>query len=116
MTSPCHEKLLRDLAELKLHRIAELYQEMLNQAARNGTSMLHLLAALIGEEVTVRRQRALERRIYRARLPKRKTLQEYDFNFPKRIPKQAACSTATSWRNMGAQFLLAPRARESRTC
>lgn len=89
MTSPCHEKLLRDLAELKLHRIAELYQEMLNQAARNGTSMLHVLAALIGEEVTVRRQRALERRIRRARLPKRKTLQEYDFNFPKRIPKQA---------------------------
>ncbi len=89
MTSPCHEKLLRDLAELKLHRIAELYPEMLNQAARNRTSMLHVLAALIGEEVTVRRQRALERRIHRARLPKRKTLQEYDFNFPKRIPKQA---------------------------
>jgi len=89
MTSPCHEKLLRDLAELKLHRIAELYQEMLNQAARNGASMLHVLTALIGEEVTVRRQRALERRIHRARLPKRKTLQEYDFNFPKRIPKQA---------------------------
>jgi len=89
MTSPCHEKLLRDLAELKLYRIAELYQEMLNQAARSGSSMLHVLAALIGEEVTVRRQRALERRIHRARLPKRKTLQEYDFNFPKRVPKQA---------------------------
>lgn len=89
MTSPGHEKLLRDLAELKLHRIAELYPEMLNQAARNGTSLLPVLAALIGEEVTVRRQRALERRIHRARLPKRKTLHEYDFNFPKRIPKQA---------------------------
>ena len=48
-----------------------------------------VLAALIGEEVTVRRQRALERRLRQARLPKRKTLQEYDFNFPKRIPKQA---------------------------
>jgi DNA replication protein DnaC len=89
MTSPCHEKLLRDLAELKLHRIAELYQEVLNQAARNGTPMLHVLAALIGEEVAVRRQGALERRIQRARLPKCKTLQEYNFNVPKRIPKQA---------------------------
>jgi len=88
MNSPCHEKLLRDLAELKLHRIAELYQEMLDQAARTGASMLHVPAALIGEEVAVRRQRALERRIHRARLPKRKTLQEYDFSFPKRIPKQ----------------------------
>jgi DNA replication protein DnaC len=89
MTAPRHAKLLADLAELKLHRIAELYQEVLNEASRKRSSMLDVPAALIGEEVTVRRQRALERRIHRARLPKRKTLQEYDFNFPKRIPKQA---------------------------
>ena len=74
---------------MKLHRIAELYAEMLDQAARNGTPMLHVLAALIGEEVAVRRQRAVEQRMHRARLPKRKTLSEYDFNFPKRIPTQA---------------------------
>ena len=84
MTTPRHEKLLADLAELKLHRIAELYQEVLNEAARKQSSMLDVLAALIGEEVAVRRQRALERR-----LPKRKTLEEYNFDFPKRIPKQA---------------------------
>jgi DNA replication protein DnaC len=89
MTTPRHEKLLRDLAELKLHRIAELYQEVLNEAARKGSSMLDVLAALIGEEVAVRRQRALEQRLHRARLPKRKTLAEYDFTFPKRIPKQS---------------------------
>ena len=34
MTSPRHEKLLADLAELKLHRIAEVYQEVLDEAAR----------------------------------------------------------------------------------
>ena len=89
MTAPRHEKLLADLAELKLHRIAELYQEVLNEAARKQGSMLEVLAALIGEEVAVRRQRALERRLHHARLPKPKTLQEYDFDFPKRIPKQA---------------------------
>jgi DNA replication protein DnaC len=89
MTSARHEKLLSDLAELKLHRIAELYQEVLNEAARKQSSMLDVLAALIGEEVAVRRQRALEKRLGRARLPKLKTLGEYDFNFPKRIPKQA---------------------------
>jgi DNA replication protein DnaC len=89
MTSPRHEKLLRDLADLKLHRIAELYQEMLNEAARKGSSMLEVLAALIGEEAASRRQRALERRIRHARLPKRKTLEEYNFSFPKKIPKQA---------------------------
>ena len=89
MTSPRHERLLRDLADLKLHRIAEMYQEVLNEAARKGTSMLEVLATLIGEEADARRQRALEKRILRARLPKRKTLEEYNFSFPKKIPKQA---------------------------
>ena len=89
MTSPHHAKLLADLAELKLYRIAELYQEVLNEAARKQSSTLDVLTTLIGEEVAARRQRALERRIQRARLPKRKTLEEYNFNFPKRVPKQA---------------------------
>ena len=89
MTSPRHERLLRDLTDLKLHRIAEIYQEVLNEAARKGTSMLEVLATLIGEEADARRQRALEKRILRARLPKRKTLEEYNFSFPKKIPKQA---------------------------
>ena len=89
MTSPRHERLLRDLADLKLHRIAEIYQEVLNEAARKGTSMLEVLATLIGEEADARRQRALEKRILRARLPKRKLLEEYNFSFPKKIPKQA---------------------------
>jgi DNA replication protein DnaC len=89
MTSPRHEKLLADLAELKLFRIAEVYQEVLDEAARKGSSMLDVLATLIAEEVVVRRQKALEGRLRRARLPPQKTLQEYNFNFPKRIPKQA---------------------------
>ena len=89
MTSSRHERLLRDLADLKLHRIAEMYQEVLNEAARKGTSMLEVLATLIGEEADARRQRALEKRILRARLPKRKTLEEYNFSFPKKLPKQA---------------------------
>ena len=89
MTSSRHERLLRDLADLKLHRIAEMYQAVLNEAARKGTSMLEVLATLIGEEADARRQRALEKRILRARLPKRKLLEEYNFSFPKKIPKQA---------------------------
>ena len=89
MTSPRHEKLLADLAELKLHRIAEVYQEVLDEAARKQSSMLDVLAALVGEELAFRQQGALQRRIDRARLPPRKTLQEYKFDFPKRIPKPA---------------------------
>jgi DNA replication protein DnaC len=82
-------RLERDLVELKLLEIARCYREVLDEAARNGSSMLEVLALLFGLEQTARQQRALERRLRNARLPKPKTLAEYDFNFPKRIPKAA---------------------------
>jgi DNA replication protein DnaC len=82
-------RLERDLAELKLLEIAKSYREVLDEAARKGSSVLEVLAMLIGIEQTARQQRALDRRIRAARLPKRKALAEYDFNFPKRIPKAA---------------------------
>lgn len=83
-----HELLLQDLAELKLDQIAEIYREVLDEASRQNTSMLQVLATLIAAEVTARRERALQRRIRQAKLPPRKTLEGYDFTFPKRIPKQ----------------------------
>lgn len=83
-----HEQLDQDLAALKLHRIAESYPEVLDDAARKGSSALEVLAALVADEAAAQKERALQRRIQRARLPKRKDLQEYDFTFPKRIPKQ----------------------------
>jgi DNA replication protein DnaC len=83
-----HELLQRDLGELKLRQIAEIYREVLDDASRKNTSTLEVLAHLIAAEVTLRRQRALERRIRQAKLPRRKTLESYDFTFPKRIPKE----------------------------
>jgi DNA replication protein DnaC len=82
-------RLDRDLVELKLLEIAKSYREVLDEAARKGTSMLDVLTTRIGMEQTARRQRAIERRLRQARLPKQKSLAEYDFNFPKRIPKAA---------------------------
>jgi DNA replication protein DnaC len=82
-------QLERDLADLRLLDIARCYREVLDDAARKGSSMLQVLATLIGMERTVRQQRALERRLRQARLPKQKTLADYDFDFPKRIPKTA---------------------------
>jgi len=82
-------RLERDLAELKLLEIAKCYREVLDEAARKGSSMLEALATLIGIEQATRQQRALERRLREARLPKQKTLAEYQFDFPKRIAKAA---------------------------
>lgn len=83
-----HELLVHNLNELKLTQIAETYREVLDEAARKNSSMLEVLSALVASEITARRQRALERRIRQAKLPKPKTLAEYNFEFPKRIPKQ----------------------------
>jgi DNA replication protein DnaC len=47
-----------------------------------------VLVTLVAAEVTARRERALQRRIAAARLPKRKTLEEFEMVFPKRLPKQ----------------------------
>jgi DNA replication protein DnaC len=90
MTKPSddHEQLLRDLQILKLTRIAEIYREVLNDASRKNNSILEILKTLVTEEVIARSERALLRRIRQARLPKKKTIQEYKFDFPKRIPKQ----------------------------
>src|SRR3954454_17790454 len=68
---------------------AQKHSQKLFAAGRKGSSMLEVLATLIGMEQTVRQQRALERRLRQARLPKRKTLAEYNFDFPKRVPKTA---------------------------
>ena len=92
MTKPDNKppsQLDRDLDELRLPEIAKCYQEVLDDAARKGSSMLEVLATLIGVERTARAQRALERRLREARLPLRKTLAEYNFQFPKRVPKTA---------------------------
>ena len=82
-------RLERDLAELKLPEIARNYREVLDEAARKGSTMLEVLATLFGMEQTARQQRALQRRLLEARLPKLKTVAEYDFSFPKRISKAA---------------------------
>jgi len=89
MTNPDPHAALREhLAELRLDQIAEIYPEVLNEAARKNCSPLDVLVTLVAAEVTARRERALQRRIAAARLPKRKTLEEFDTAFPKRLPKQ----------------------------
>lgn len=83
-----HEQLQQDLKQLKLTSILEQYSDLLDEAARKNTSMLEVLGLLIGGEAAARSERALQRRIAQARLPRRKMLEDYDFTFPKKIPQQ----------------------------
>ena len=100
-----HARLERDLAELKLLEIAKRYREVLDDAARKGSSMLEVLATLIGLEQTVRaatgsRTTAPRRAASPAKDPRRVQLH---------VPQtgsqgghRAACSTATSSRSIAA--------------
>ena len=88
MTKPKHDQLYQDLLSLKLNHIAEHYREVLDEAARKNSPMLDVLIQLIGGQLAARRDSALARRVRLARLPAIKRLEDYDFTFPKKIPKQ----------------------------
>ena len=75
-------RLDRDLAELKLPEIAKSYREVLDEAARKGSSMLEVLATLIGMEQAARQQRALERRLRAGAAPQAKDPGRVRFQLP----------------------------------
>jgi len=88
MTPPKHDQLRDELLGLKLHYIAENYREVLDEAARRNTPLLEVLLRLFGGQASARRDSALARRVRLARLPTLKTLADYDFTFPRKIPQQ----------------------------
>ncbi len=96
--NPPPTQLDRDLLELKLVEIAQGYREVLDDAARKGSSMLEVLATLIGMEQTVRQQRALERRSAKPVFPSEKPWPSMTSTSPNAFPKppSSASSTATS--------------------
>lgn len=87
MAQPKHDRLRQELHELKLVHIAENYREVLDEAARRNTPMLDILMQLVGGQTAARRDGAMARRVRIARLPALKRLEDYDFTFPKKIPK-----------------------------
>jgi DNA replication protein DnaC len=88
MSKAKHDQLHQDLLSLNLNHIAENYREVLDEAARKNSPTLEILVQLVSGQLSARRDGALARRVRAARLPKMKTLAEYDFSFPKRIAKQ----------------------------
>ena len=84
-----HAQLRAHLGTLKLLRSLQIYEEAIDEAAKKDWSSLCLLAYLFEQEAGAREERAMARRVRKARLPReRKTLEEFDWSFPKEIPKQ----------------------------
>jgi DNA replication protein DnaC len=83
------ERVLESLQELRLRKIAELLPEHSRRAAAENLSHLQFLDHLLCAERDERFERRVGALLRKARLPAQKTLETYDFNFPRKIPKQA---------------------------
>jgi DNA replication protein DnaC len=85
MTPSDRTRLDAQLNRLHLSHIQAHYQDLATKAAQQQLSHLEYLAQLIEGEATVREDRAIERRIKKARFPAIKTLENFRWNWPKKI-------------------------------
>jgi DNA replication protein DnaC len=70
---------------LKLSYIRQHYAEVAREAAKNHADHLTVLMRLIEGEAHRRTDRSIERRIRLARFPVRKTLDDFDWSWPRKI-------------------------------
>lgn len=83
------EELLKDHLEyLGLATIAQLYQEVCERAVRENFSYIDFLEEILSHEVSSKRERAIKKRLKEARFPLIKTVQSFDFNYPKSINRK----------------------------
>ena len=77
-----------DLDTVKLSFIREHYADLLQTAAKQQWDRLPLLARLVEGEAARRRDRSIARRIRLARFPVQKTLDGFDWTWPKKINRE----------------------------
>ena len=77
----------RHLDYLKLHFFIDNYEPLAKKAAHKQWDHVHYLGELASAEADQRKDRATQRRIRAARFPQIKTLEQFNWNWPKRINK-----------------------------
>jgi DNA replication protein DnaC len=85
MTPSDLTRLDAQLQSLQLHHIRSHYQAFATKAAEQPRSHLDFLAQMIEGEATMRETRSIERRIKNARFPVRKSLDDFQWSWPKKI-------------------------------
>ncbi len=84
-TTASDELLLRHLTYLKLNYTQEHFESLAQQAAEKQHSHVHYLNSLMEGDVSLRQERAVQRRIKLARFPVIKTLAQFNWTWPKKI-------------------------------
>jgi len=82
---PTTEQLDAQLAALKLLFIGEHYASLAKEAAREHWGYVEFLARLIAGEALLRQERSIQRRIHQARFPVIKTLEQFQWSWPRKI-------------------------------
>ncbi|RPI43663.1 MAG: hypothetical protein EHM67_04885 [Hyphomicrobiaceae bacterium] len=85
MTPSDLARLDAQLDALHLPHLKGHYQDLATAAAHKQISHLEYLAELIEGEAARRETRAIERRIKKARFPVLKTMEDFEWNWPKKI-------------------------------
>jgi DNA replication protein DnaC len=78
-------RLAEQLATLKLVAVAEQYAALASEAAQKQWPHVDYLARLVDSEAQRRQELTIQRRIAAARFPCIKTLDQFDWNWPKKI-------------------------------
>lgn len=81
------QKLKESLLSLHLNTMAEILEETLKKGAQENLSAADLLLILTSQEMASREQRRVKTRISQANFPVTKTIDAFDFLFPKTINK-----------------------------
>lgn len=105
--NPIEQTLTSHLAYLKLHYLKKHFQALADQAAREQWSPLQYLARLIEGEALARQDRAIQIRLKEARFPMLKTLEQFDWSWPKKVNRaQVQNLFRLSWLNEKANVVL----------
>jgi len=81
------QKLKESLLTLHLQTMAEILEETLKKGAQENLSAADLLLILTSQEMASREQRRIKTRISQADFPVIKTIDAFDFSFPKTLNK-----------------------------
>ena len=80
---------------LGLHTAAETHEDLLAQAARGNWAHKKFLEVLASAEASTKKERSVQARIATAHFPVVKTIDSFDFGFPKEIPKEQVLAAFT---------------------
>ncbi|MEE4605961.1 MAG: IS21-like element helper ATPase IstB [Desulfobacteraceae bacterium] len=89
------DRIKEQLEILKLFRAKEVIDDVLSEAARANLPASRVIEQLLSAEVAALIKRRIERRIRESKLPERKLLADYDFDFQTGVDKQQIMELAT---------------------